>query len=803
MGRKRSRSGQRTKANGKGSPPEAASRKGEVARQDEPVRQAEKPPGNPRPAAAEPAGAGPYLLHLPRHPLSWKGLWGTAWAPLEIEQRNWVREIPHLLIVFLFVAALYAYTTPRLVAFEDDGLFLMNMHYFGVAHPPGYPLHTMLGGAFYHLFPFGTPAFKGHFFSGVAGALTCSGVYATIALLTKGRLPAYAGALGFGASMTFWSQAIIAEVYTLNTMMFFLCLPLCIAYASHVGRADTWPHRRLMCLIAFCYGLGLSNHWVLLGIGSLGFGLLVLSQLRHIVRGVPLSGICLALGLLPYLWMVLRSQQDVLVSFYGPISTFEDFKFYVGRSGYSGVDDQLGVGFATKLAFFEHLFTLTVWQFTPIGAALAVLGAWAMARTRHLWVFLALLLTWFMSSIFLVLTINFKADYIWLTAFRVYPLVAYGVMAIWIGYGVAWLASRAQTLGRAWLPRAAAAAAGAAVVGASLLAHWDENNRRNFTWAHDFAMFKLESLEPNTELFTFDDLDVPVGYLHYVEGVRPDINVYNDQGLVFGNRLYSPLSSASEKIRRIRQHVLRSGDRPVYYHPLRTDYFKNEQHGSDLLGFFRRVNKDGPDDRVVLDDRLRQWLDKATQPDANLTDLWTLHQRYTIVATLTQTLLLANTAGYEFVGPWKDAIDRALDTNTLARISAGLTLYRYAQLEGERLQEEWDWTEDAIAGLRDEEHLDGKGRSHLFLYRALLAERQKKREVFESNLLRSLRENQETDNPSLEMLLDYYARAGRKDDFLEVVDRYYLDERAMPERYRRHRTALLRADGAAAAPAAQ
>ena len=54
-------------------------------------------------------------------------------------------------------------------------------------------------------------------------------------------------------------------------------------------------------------------------------------------------------------------------------------------------------------------------------------------------------------------------------------------------------------------------------------------------------MAKLNSVEPNSVLFTFDDLDLPVGYLHFVEDLRPDLKVYNDQGLVYGERLYSPL----------------------------------------------------------------------------------------------------------------------------------------------------------------------------------------------------------------------------------------------------------------------
>ena len=743
------------------------------------------------------AGDARYLLGQQRYDLNRRGLARAANAPVSLCPRNWKVESLHMGIVFVLVAALYAYTTPRVVAFEDDGLFLMNMHYFGVAHPPGYPLHSILGGIFYHLFPYGSPAFKGHFFSGVVGALSCSGVYAATVLLTRGRLPAYVAGLGYGASMTFWSQAIIAEVYTLNTMMFFIVLPLCLIYASHVGRSDTAGHRRVMYAIAFFYGLGLSNHWVLLGIGSVGFGLLVFSQLRHILRPrAMLAALCfLLLGLLPYMWMVIRSWQDVPISFYGAIDSVEKFLFYVARSGYSGVDDQLGVNIGTKLEFAKHLFSLMAWQFTPIGAALAAVGAYAMMRSCHLWTFLSFLLTWFMSSVFLVVTINFKAEFIWLTAFRVYPLIAYGVMAIWIGYGVAWLATVLPGMAKRWLRTSVAAAAGSTVVCASVYAHWDDNNRHDYRWAHDFGMFKLNSLEKNTEYFTFDDLDVPVGYLHYVEGVRPDIKVYNDQGLVFGNRLYSPLSGEEEKIRRIQEFILGSGDRPVYYHPLRTTYFRDERHGSDLLGFFRRVHKEGPEDRVILDERLREWLDMVTDPDQKITDLWTRHQRYTIVATLTHTLLLASTAGYKFNESWQTSIDHALETNVLARVSSGLTRYRYGLMKGEDIRKEWEWSEEIRTVLDEQEHLDGKGRSHFYLLRALLASalQADKPEVFEENLRLSLAQSVEADNPALEALLDHYASTDRHDEFLGVMEQYYLKEKDIPERFKRLRTGFQRA----------
>ena len=473
-------------------------------------------------------------------------LWPTQFVeaidkPYRLVPRNWRAELPHMLAVFFMVLFLYAYTTPRLVGLEDDGLFISNLHFFGVAHPPGYPIHTFLGGIFYHLLPFGTPAFKGHFFSGFVGAIACAAIYATVAMLLRGRQFAYLGGLAYGASQTFWSQAIIAEVYTLNAMFFFIVLALLVAYTGHTGRSGR-SHRRLFCALTFVYGLGLANHYPILGLGSIGLGLMALPQFRNIISNMFLGLMFLILGAVPpFLWMVGRSHVITPANFYGLIESLEQFLFYVLRKGYSGVDKQAGVGWDDKLVFFESLVNDMVWQFTPLGFAFVVLGFIAMSRSRYNWLWLSLTVSWFMSSLLLVILLDFKAEFIWLSAFRVYHLLAFGIMAIWLALGAAWFIDLLRSFMSLLTRRNLGFMIAASVVGLSVAAHWELNNRRDYRWAHDLAVAKLNSVEPNSVLFTFDDLDLPVGYLHFVEDLRPDLKVYNDQGLVYGERLYSPL----------------------------------------------------------------------------------------------------------------------------------------------------------------------------------------------------------------------------------------------------------------------
>ena len=71
--------------------------------------------------------------------------------------------------------------------------------HLGVAHPPGYPLYTLLVHLFTRL-PFGDPAVLGYLSSAVLGALTCGPVDCCARLLWASPVPALAAAYLFGVS---------------------------------------------------------------------------------------------------------------------------------------------------------------------------------------------------------------------------------------------------------------------------------------------------------------------------------------------------------------------------------------------------------------------------------------------------------------------------------------------------------------------------------------------------------------------------------------------------------------------------
>ena len=733
------------------------------------------------------------FLHFPPETNS---IWPTQLAEAathsyRLVKRHWRAEMPHLFAVFAIIFALYAYTSPRFVTLEDDGLFIANMRFFGVAHPPGYPVHTFLGGIFYHILDiFGLPpAYIGHLFSGFAGAVGGAAIYAIIAMLVRGRVFAYMGGIAYGAGRTVWSQAIIAEVYTLNAMLFFIILALCIAYAGHSGRSGK-SHLRLLCIIAFVYGLGLATHYPILLLGTPGLGLLMIPQLRNILPNIIPALVALAAGALPpYAWMVWRSFDPMPANFYGPIETFDNFIFYVGRKGYSGVDKQAGVGWEDKKVFIEALGDDMLWQFTPLGCALAIVGLFVMLRSRYNWLGLSLFVSFFTSSWLLIYLLDFRAEFIWLAAFRVYHLLAFGIMAIWLALGAAWLVDKLRFLSLVARTNIGVLLA-ASVFGLSVAAHWQENNRKDYRWAHDLAMAKLNSIEANAVLFTFDDLDLPVGYLHYVEGVRPDLEVYNDQGLVYGKRLYSPLipdrapqghPNVQNKSAILRQ-FMETDPRPIYYNVGRRDLYQHPRYGSDFTGFLRRVNRDNQQERIIFSDFLRKWLSDNIGLADKISDKWTKQQHYATVAQLVQAILSASTHGFPLDEKWQEVISRAREKNTMARMMTDQILLNNPDSKTEDVERALQWF-DNFDPSQDE--LLGAGATGQFyaIKAAMIAKVEGGIESprYLQALLDGKQAAPDAGNPVMGQLFYLYATREEHCDYVRLAEELYPDIDKMPQ----------------------
>jgi hypothetical protein len=441
---------------------------------------------------------------------------------------------------------LYAATAPRTVALEDDGLFILSSYFLGIEHPPGYPLFTLLGHFFTYL-PFGSVAYRVHLASALLGALSAGLLFLCARSLVPGRTPAYLAALGLGLSPVFWSQAIIAEVYTLN-VVFFLGLVYLALHAS----ARTLP------AIALVFGLSLSNHWPLMLLTAPAFVFLLWPLRRDLVQRIGSLSWLVILGLAPYAWLVYRSWFALPISFYGPMETLKEVWFFVSRSGYAEIDQSTTADWLDRIRFFGFQGEQLLLQFAVVGTLLAGAGFVVQWRVWGRRIAAFMTIAFLMPTAVLLILLGFDYDSMHKHVFHVYPLTAYAVTALWMALGAAWLVDRYA------LRAAHAAMACALVLAAIVTVGARENLFEDHAWGARYARAVLSTLPRDAIVFGQGDPDlVPMAYFHMIENWRPDITLYHTKGLVLGNRLFHPERTDPDTARRIVREMVEKETKPV------------------------------------------------------------------------------------------------------------------------------------------------------------------------------------------------------------------------------------------------
>ena len=314
-------------------------------------------------------------------------------TPIFVRADWWVA-----LAATLISGAVYFYTAQPNVGLLDSGEFIVAAQHFGVPHPTGYPLWTLLAWLF-QLLPLGNAAWEVNLFSGFCGALAVGATTLLASSMLRWMMPWWgegktgtplvraliAGTFGlvFAFSFSFWTQAVIAEVYTLHGLLVALFL---ISLYWWVRR----PSKDLPILASFfTFALCMSNHHLTLAMAPLpllvpllirravfwdvlvaslvsaalvylGFAwlsndqttwstamrffyfamlglivLLVLKWRRTDLRIVLLVPLAVILGLLPYAYMPIASSTNPPMN-WGYTSTPEGFFYSINRTQYAG-----------------------------------------------------------------------------------------------------------------------------------------------------------------------------------------------------------------------------------------------------------------------------------------------------------------------------------------------------------------------------------------------------------------------------------------------------------------------------------
>ena len=408
--------------------------------------------------------------------------------------------------VLLAALVLYGATLAPSVLPADAGEFQLVGAVLGIAHPPGYPLYTLLAHAF-TLLPLGDVAWRVNAFAGVCGALTLAVVVRGVRRETGSTAAALiaAGALGLGA--TFWAQATTANIRSLTALFTALSLTLLLRW----GR--TW-RRRDLALAAAAFGFGVGHHSSL-GLLALPFLAYVLvTDPRLILRPrewLPAVG-AMGVTLLVLLYLPLRSAMGAPFD-PEPIRTLDDLVGHVLATGFRG--DMFYFRTATELAARGRIGgQILELQFGPVLLVAAVASAGLLVAARRWRALLLLGGAWLVN---VLAAITYRAPQT-----VEYLIPSYVALALILGLGVGLLPAsgrvRALRAGVVALLAATVVAVGARNLPSMRALSADTSTR-------DDAIALLEAAPEGTLILANWHHATPLWYLQHVEGLRPDVEV--------------------------------------------------------------------------------------------------------------------------------------------------------------------------------------------------------------------------------------------------------------------------------------
>ena len=543
--------------------------------------------------------------------------------------------------IFAGLLVLYAWTAAPQVGVDDSAFFALSCLSADIGHAPGYPLFALLCHPFARWLPL-NPAHAAAMFSAVCAAAACAMLAAVIHRLIKNMFCAVGGALLFGVSAGFWSQATLPEVYALNALLF-----LSAFYVALLLREK--PSSSLLIFFALLCGLGLSNHWPLFLLAAMSLPFLLWparKPLAAMLLRPPgwLAAAALAAGLSPYWYLVWRSQHPHL--FMGlPFAAddWESFWRIVSRQVHFASDEQ-GGGWPDKFMFAADIGRDVLWrQFGILGGGLAAAGFVLQWRRIPRTAAASLTAMFFASSLLLIALLNFIYDEKQARVFAAYPLLSYAAAC-------AWAAAAAASGGRVGKIALAAAAVAAAIF------NFDSANRRHDTLAADIHRAYFKALPPGAWIPSPPQVKI-AKYLQLAENVRPDVltlpppTPFSEAMHYGGARLYPPNALAyAEELRAIENYA---ADKPLCYNtfvPLSGEWHSEER----LLFSCLTASEKEPSAHPAAIKLLQRLMREDSPPHVR-------HLSARIVEDATRTMLQLQSR-LQLPEEWKPLLQKALTT---------------------------------------------------------------------------------------------------------------------------------------------
>ncbi|MBI4157575.1 DUF2723 domain-containing protein [Candidatus Woesebacteria bacterium] len=330
------------------------------------------------------------------------------------------------ILAFLIPLGLYLKTLSPTYIPIDSAEFALCMKFWGLCHPPGFPLYVAVGHYFVEFFPFGSLIYKANLISAIFGSLTVLVVYLTLLRLGVNKVTSLLLCLFLAVNAVFWEFSLAADVFTFGAFLIALSFFLVV---------------RETTLAAF-FVLGLSaSHFYISAIlwPVLAWYFITNSKFKvqssKLILNIVLWGAAFVLGFFPQAIMYWRMQQSPEIN-WGHAEGLSGFLYYVRRQEFGSIfllanpalTFHLGKTIKHLALYFQSLFVTfgVILPFIALGGAF-----FGVFKNRK---FTFLIISFFILAfvqLFLLSTIDpagennpFQINKFYLSTFVFVPLIA-------------------------------------------------------------------------------------------------------------------------------------------------------------------------------------------------------------------------------------------------------------------------------------------------------------------------------------------------------------------------------------------
>ncbi|MCX7910385.1 MAG: DUF2723 domain-containing protein [Endomicrobia bacterium] len=440
------------------------------------------------------------------------------------------------LVLFLNTFLFYLYHAfPTIAAYRDSGEFATVGYILGVAHPPGYPLYTLLIYILGRIIPFGNFGYKINIVSCIFSALTAVILFYLFKLIIDKYIKqnkVFFLILGYFAILCFsfgylqWYLSLVSEMYTFNT--FFASVIVLLTFMYHN------LNKKYIYLLFFIFALGITNRLdIVLFFPCIIFALIDYIKFKKSIKSLHLLLILFLIGISVYLYLPIRSSSQPFIDWNNP-EQLNRFWASLTRKTHGSTLDLISSKYKTSENFSDGVkfyFSHILKNLGFIGILLVIFGLDISSYFG-----LSLFLSWLFSSMFFIYKANMPPNPHAFAILEAHFLLPNVVIWVWFMLGVFFVYNRYSYVFKYLIVVILY------ILSFNILENYKKLNKRNNFYAYDYSINVLRTIPSKSIIVVKEDVQLfSLWYKSIVERNRKDVHIISAglSGSIWYKEMYS------------------------------------------------------------------------------------------------------------------------------------------------------------------------------------------------------------------------------------------------------------------------